>query len=108
MLGIERQYHREMQIAGPALIDGMRALPVDEIHAVGVRLGNDGQLLNLLASIRRIFNTGKVRSGAVDGLRKRRERTRLDARTREPHDDLHHGRWSLALRFSAEDQARAA
>ena len=71
----------------------MRALPVDEIHAVGVRLRDDHNFFDLLAGVGRIFDARIMRAGAIDFFRQSSMRMRLDAGADQPHVHFGHCRW---------------
>ncbi len=57
------------KIVRAALVDGMRAAPGDQVDAVCVWLGNDGQFLHSLPRVWRIFDAGVMGPRAVDRFR---------------------------------------
>src|SRR5438309_1665258 len=86
-----------MQIVRTALVNYMGALPIYQVHAVSVRLGNNGQLVYVLLGIGRIFDTSVMRSAGIDGPRESGKGSWFDAGTRQAHDNFRHG-FRISLR----------
>ena len=93
MLRIKRQHNRQMKSIAVVELSQLRMTSglTDEIDAVNVRIGNNGQLLDLLSAVGRIFYTGIMRRGFDDGSWQRGETARLNARSHEPHHHPRHG-----------------